>query len=123
MNRRREILFSPQENQIIEDLIIVGQRRVPPQGATNPSGTGQSIINAIQMLAQSIPFSGAIGNILKATVGKVTGGMGNAMQGKTTKTVNEALHPFKPKPGSKRPRLQSAGRMGGIVTANELTNR
>ena len=120
--RRREILFSPKENQIIEDLIIVGQRRVPPRGATNPSGTGQAFFNGIQMLAQSIPFSGAIGNILKATVGKVTGGIGNAVKGRTGKAVDEALHPFRPKPGSKRPRLQSAGRMGGIVTANELMN-
>lgn len=118
--KRRDILFSPQENQIIEDLVRVGQRRVPPQGATNPSGTGQSFFNMIQMLAQSIPFSGAIGNILKATLGKVTGGIGDAVKGRTGKAVDEALHPFRRKPGSKRPKLQSRGRHVGVVTANEL---
>lgn len=118
--KRRDILFSPQENQIIEDLLRVGQRRVPPQGATNPSGTGQAFFNGIQMLAQSIPFSGAIGNILKATLGKITGGIGDAVKGRTGKAVDEALHPFRRKPGSKRPKLQSRGRHVGVVTANEL---
>jgi hypothetical protein len=118
--RRREILFDERENQIIEDMITVGQRRVPPRDTQNPSGTAQELVNWIGSLAQSIPFSGFVGNLVRRVLGPVTSSAKSAMRGDTGKAVQEHLHPFKPKPGAKRPRAKRIGRAGGIVSAQEL---
>ena len=118
--RRREILFNEQENQIIEDMIVVGQRRVPPRDATNPSGTAQAVWNMILQLGRVIPFSGFLGNLVRGVTAPLTRSISSASRGETGKAVQEHLHPFKPKPGAKRPRAKRIGRAGGIVTSQEL---
>jgi len=119
--KRREVLFSESENQLLNDMVIVGQRRVPMRSATNPSGTGQAIWNMVLQLARSVPFSGFVGNLLKSTVGKVTSSASNAMRGQTGKAVDEALNYLKNsqkfKMGKKSDKLT---RQGGIVSASEL---
>lgn len=120
--KRREILFNERENQIIEDMITVGQRRVPPRDTQNPSGTAQEIFNMLQQLGRMIPFSGFLGNLVRGVTGPLTKSISRASRGETGQAVSEHLNPFKPKPGSKRPRAQRIGRAGGIVTAQELMN-
>ena len=118
--RRREILFNERENQIIEDMITVGQRRIPPRDATNPSGTAQEIFNMLQQLGRMIPFSGFLGNLVRGVTGPLTKSISRASRGETGQAVSEHLNPFKPKPGAKRPRAKRIGRAGGIVSAQEL---
>jgi len=116
--RRREVLFDDRENQIINDMITVGQRRVPPRDATNPSGTAQEFINWLLSLARTMPLSGFVGNLIRP----VTRSAGQAIRGDTAKAVDETLNPFRRKPGSRHTKAKRIGRAGGIVTAQELMN-
>jgi len=122
--KRREVLFSQRENQIIDDMIVVGRSRVPRRDATNPSGTAQEIMNMIRSLATSIPMSGFLSNIIKATLGKLVQPVSDATRGYTGKAVREALNPYKQalKSQSKPTNFIDARgmRQGGILTAEEL---
>lgn len=122
--RRREVLFSERENQILDDIILVGRSRVPRKDATNPSGTAQEIMNMIARLASEIPMSGFVSNMVKKVVGGIVRPIGDAAKGNTGKAVDEALHPFKEslKSQSKATNFLDARglRQGGILTAEEL---